>query len=82
MVELPEAAAISNQINEYIGGRRIISVIAAHTPHKFAWYHGDPHGYNDLLADKKVSKAKSCGGMTEISENSGPWQWRFAGYSI
>lgn len=66
MIELPEAAVISGQINEYAGGKRITGVIAAHSPHKFAWYYGDPQGYKDLLDGKKVDAAKSCGGMIEI----------------
>lgn len=38
MIELPEAVSVSQQINETIRGKRIASVIAAQSPHKFAWY--------------------------------------------
>lgn len=52
-------------------GEKITGVIAAHSPHKFAWYHGDPHGYNDLLAGKKAGAAGSFGGMVEIRIEKG-----------
>lgn len=54
MIELPEASVLSHQINETIGGKIILDVIAAHSPHKFAWYHGDPKKYHELLVGKKI----------------------------
>lgn len=66
MIELPEAAAISKQINENVCGKRIMNVTAAHSPHKFAWYHGDPQKYHDLLADKVIGTATGFGSMVEI----------------
>lgn len=66
MIELPEAIAISKQLNEIVYGKRIMNVIAAHSPHKFAWYHGDPQKYHDLLAGKVVGITTSFGGMVEI----------------
>lgn len=66
MIELPEAVAIAQQINETIGGKRIMNVTAAHSPHKFAWYHGDPQNYHDLLANKVIGVAEGFGSMVEI----------------
>lgn len=66
MMELPEAIAVSKQLNENIYGKRIMNVTAAHSPHKFAWYHGDPQKYHDLLADKVVGIAEGFGSMVEI----------------
>ncbi len=66
MMELPEAIAISKQLNENVYGKRIMNVTAAHSPHKFAWYHGDPQKYHDLLADKVVGIAAGFGSMVEI----------------
>lgn len=66
MMEIPEAITISRQINEYIHGKRIINVTAAHSPHKFAGYHGDPQKYHDLLADKVIGTATGLGSMVEI----------------
>ena len=67
MLELPEAAVLANQLNKKIRGRKIIKVIAGHSPHKFAWYHGNPKNYNTLLKGKKINGAASAGGMVEIS---------------
>ena len=66
MIELPEAANIAGQISDTIYGKRIASVIAAHTPHKLAWYYGEPPTYSDLLIGKTVGKASPFGGMVEI----------------
>lgn len=66
MLEIPEARVIAQQLNETIKGKRIINVVAARHPHKFAWYHGDPQGYHELLYDKVISKVVSYGGLIEI----------------
>ncbi|NLG89002.1 MAG: endonuclease VIII [Clostridiaceae bacterium] len=66
MIELPEAITVSKQLNDSIYGKRIMNVIAAHSPHKFAWYHGDPQKYHDLLAGKTIGKAESFGSMVRI----------------
>ncbi len=67
MIECPEAFVIAQQINEAVGGKRIMNVIAAQSPHKFAWYHGDPQKYHDLLSGKLIGKASSFGGLVEIN---------------
>lgn len=66
MLELPEALTVARQINDTITGKRIVSVIAAYSPHKFTWYHGDPQNYHALLAGKTIDKANGYGGMVEI----------------
>lgn len=66
MIELPEAAVLARQINQTLTGKRIKKVIAAHTPHKFAWYAGDPQKYNDSLAGRMIGRAESFGGFLEI----------------
>jgi formamidopyrimidine-DNA glycosylase len=66
MIELPEAAILAKQINETATGKRIKKVIAAQSPHKFAWYYGDPQEYNGLLAGKVISTAVNYGGLVEI----------------
>lgn len=71
MIELPEAVNIAGQINETIYRKRIASVIAAHTPHKLAWYYGEPSAYSDLLTGRTVGKASPFGSMVEIkAENA------------
>ena len=67
MIELPEAAVLAKQINEAVVGKKIKYVIAAHTPHKLAWYFGDSQEYKSLLTGKVISEATSYGGQVEIT---------------
>jgi formamidopyrimidine-DNA glycosylase len=67
MIELPEAVVLSKQIGETITGKRLKKVIVAKSPHKFAWYFGDPKQYHDLLVGKTIGVAASYGGLVEIS---------------
>ncbi|WHH60802.1 endonuclease VIII [Petroclostridium sp. X23] len=66
MIELPEADSIARQINETLIGKKIMNVVAAQHPHRFAWYYGDPQCYHDLLYDKVIDQAVSYGGLVEI----------------
>jgi len=66
MFELPEAVVISKQINNTLKGKRIISAIANQSPHKFAWYTGDPADYNKRLEGKTIGTATAYGGNVEI----------------
>jgi formamidopyrimidine-DNA glycosylase len=71
MIELPEALNIAGQINGTIHGKRITSVIVAQTPHKLAWYYGEPPKYSDLLVGKTIGQANAYGSMVEIkAENA------------
>ena len=63
MIELPEAIVIAQQIERTLGGRRIARAEANHTPHKFAWYTGDPAEYNQRLAGKTIGAATDIGGL-------------------
>ncbi len=66
MIELPEALVLAGQINEELKGKRIKSVYTNRSPHKFAWFHGEPEDYPGLLADKVIEGAVQYGGMVEI----------------
>jgi formamidopyrimidine-DNA glycosylase len=66
MIEIPEAESLSRQLTETVGGKRIAGVVAGLSPHKFAWYHGDPKDYNALLRGKMIDTAVAYGGMVEI----------------
>ena len=67
MLEFPECQALARQLRGTIQGKTIGQVVARHTPHGFAFYHGDPDGYNSLLAGKKIDGAQAFGGQLEIS---------------
>ncbi|MCX7710405.1 MAG: endonuclease VIII [Clostridia bacterium] len=66
MLELPEALTVANQLQQSAKGKRISKVIAAQSPHKFAFFHGDPQGYHDLLAGKIIRNAAGYGGLIEV----------------
>ena len=66
MIEIPEAESLSRQLTETVNGKRIAGVVAGLSPHKFAWYHGDPKDYEALLRGKTIDTAVARGGMVEI----------------
>ena len=66
MIELPEAFVLAKQINQTLRGRMIRRAIANRSPHKFAWYTGDPATYNDRLAGKTIQGAQAFGNHVEI----------------
>lgn len=66
MIEAPEALFISEQLNKTIKGKQITFVSAGYTPHKFAWYYGDPQDYTDKLLNKTIGEAHAYGGLIEI----------------
>ncbi len=66
MIELPEALTLAAQIDKVIGGKRIAHITAAHTPHKLAWYYGDPAQYSKILVGKTIDKAAAFGALVEI----------------
>jgi len=65
MIELPEASVIAGQVTETLGGKRITSAVAGASPHKFAWYTGDPANYQNLLAGKTIRDAVAYGNHVE-----------------
>jgi formamidopyrimidine-DNA glycosylase len=65
MIELPEAVVISQQITQTLGGKRIAQAVANASPHKFAWYTGNPAEYNSRLAGKTINAAQAVGGNIE-----------------
>lgn len=66
MIELPESRNLADQINETLKGKKIQNVAANKSPHKFAWFTGDPLSYHSLLAGKSILSTASHGGMVEI----------------
>lgn len=66
MIELPEASVIAGQVAETLGGKRITRAVANASPHKFAWYTGDPAQYQGLLADRTIRDATAYGNHVEI----------------
>jgi len=67
MIELPEAVVIAQQITETLCGKRIAHAVANASPHKFAWYTGDPATYDDRLAGKVIGAGAGVGGDIEFA---------------
>jgi formamidopyrimidine-DNA glycosylase len=67
MLEIPEAQVIAGQLQQTITGRIVQSVEPNHSPHKFAFFHGDPAAYNEMLAGKRVDAAAALAGQIELS---------------
>ncbi len=66
MIELPEAATNARQARETLMGKKITGVIANATPHKFAWYAGDPADYPKKLTGKTITGAEYFGNHVEM----------------
>lgn len=66
MLEIPESYNISRQLDREISGKCIASAVAGHSPHKLAFYSGDPASYGELLEGKIVTSVKTVAGFVEI----------------
>ena len=62
MIEIPEAATLARQLVESLEGKRIDDIVAGASPHKFAWYYGDPEQYPDVIVGKTFRNACAVGG--------------------
>ena len=67
MIEIPEAATLARQLVESLEGKRIDDIVAGASPHKFAWYYGDPEQYPDVIVGKTLRRACAVGGMVEAA---------------
>ena len=70
MLEIPESSNLALQLNRVIIGKTIKTVIANQSPHKFAFYHGDPLNYNRLLSEQVIERSIGMGSMIEVSAGS------------
>jgi formamidopyrimidine-DNA glycosylase len=66
MIELPEAVVISRQVEDTLTGKRIMQAVAGASPHKFAWYTGDPADYNERLYGRTIKGAAGYGNLVEV----------------
>ncbi len=66
MLELPESYTISKQIQQTLAGKIISYVELLHTPHKFAFFHGDKDKYPDYLEGATIIGATYHGGMIQV----------------
>lgn len=66
MIELPEARVLAEQINQTLHGKIIAQANANSSPHKFAWYVGDPNDYAIKLKGKSFQQCQAQSGMVEM----------------
>jgi formamidopyrimidine-DNA glycosylase len=66
MLEIPESKTIGLQAGDTLINRKIAEVIPPTSPHKFAFYRGDPAGYAKLLTGRLVKSTKGHGMFVDI----------------
>nr|WP_122012551.1 endonuclease VIII [Maliibacterium massiliense] len=66
MIELPESHTLAAQLRARVVGRRVVRCEAARTPHKLAWYTGDPADYARDMADAPITEAVALGGLVRL----------------
>jgi formamidopyrimidine-DNA glycosylase len=66
MIEIPESKTISLQASGALKNKRITQVVNATSPHKFAFYHGDPSEYGILLKGRQVLSTNGHGMFVDI----------------
>lgn len=71
MIELPEGIVLAKQIDSALKGKRIIDIAAASSPHKFAWFNGEPAEYGKLFTGRVIEGAHSYGGKLHIRLDGG-----------
>lgn len=71
MIELPESNTLAKQFNDTLAGKTVLSAAANVSPHKFAWFTGEPEYYNERMTGRKIINAEAHGGMAEIHFDNG-----------
>ena len=66
MIELPESITLARQMTKELKGKRVKRVVAGKSPHRFAFFCGDPLAYDAMLRGKVVGETKAYGGHVEI----------------
>jgi len=66
MLELPESLVLAAQLKSAVASRSIRRAVANASPHRFAFYHGDPADYGALLAGAKIGDSAGLGAMVEL----------------
>jgi formamidopyrimidine-DNA glycosylase len=62
MIEIPEASTLAAQLSQALGGQEIVSVAAASSEHKFAFFSEEPETFSDMLVGQIIGEAEARGG--------------------
>jgi len=71
MIELPEAQCLSEKVATHLCGKTITYAVANSSPHKFAWYTGNPDDYGSFLVGQTIIGARPSGGILDIILSGG-----------
>jgi len=66
MLELPESHTIARQLGKTVIGRTITAVTAGASPHRFAFFNGDPEEYPALLTGRAILAARPLAHLVEL----------------
>lgn len=66
MIEIPESAIISRQASGVLTGRTVAGVVNSTSPHKFAFYNGDPANYPALLTGRRIEAVNGYGAFVDM----------------
>ncbi len=66
MLEIPECKNLVKQIKSTLINKKIIEVIVANNPHKFAFFYDDITTYKKQLLNKCITDCRCFGGQLEI----------------
>lgn len=66
MLEIPESKTISEQAANTLTGKKISEVFNATSPHKFAFFCGDPSAYAKLLSGRQIKSTKGHGMFVDL----------------
>ena len=67
MLEIPESAVVARQARETLLGKTLTAVQVNASPHKFAFFFGDPDRYPALLIGATFTGGRALGGQVELS---------------
>ena len=67
MLEIPESRRLAKQLAQTFTGKTIVRVWASASPHRFAFFNGDPADYPALLEGRSVTSAVSLAGQVELA---------------
>lgn len=67
MLELPECHTVAEQMDARLAGRTIVSVSAAASPHRFAFFNNDPEDYPGLLKGRILERAYPLARLVELA---------------
>ena len=71
MLEYPEIAVISRQLQKETAGKMVTAVLPPMKPHKFCWFNGDPAGYEAQLTGSRITAAEGFGIFVELVFDNG-----------